>query len=281
MTVDSGPVLSNLGLDLEALERMALKCRRNIIDMVYRAQAGHPGGSLSVIDLLVALYGTQLRVSTSDRSHPDRDRLILSKGHASPAMYAVLAARGTISEKDLESYRLFGGICQGHVDSSWTPGVDFSAGSLGMGLSFGIGCALAARMDGSDREVWVILGDGECQEGEVWEAAMAAAHHQLGNLNMIVDRNRIQNDDHIDRQMRLGNLAAKWESFGWSVIEIDGHDMAEVVDSLHWSREIGRPTAIIAHTVKGKGVSFMEDDPSFHGKAPNDSEYRKAMAELS
>jgi len=164
---------------------------------------------------------------------------------------------------------------------NWTPGVDFSAGSLGMGLSFGVGCALAARMDGSQRQIWSILGDGECQEGEIWEAAMSAVHHELENLHVIVDRNRIQNDDHIERQMRMGDLAAKWEAFGWAVVEINGHDMREIIDSLHWSQEIGRPTAIIAHTVKGKGVSFMEDDPSFHGKSPNDEEYRLAMEELS
>jgi len=281
MTVDTAPMLTTLNASREDLEKMALSCRRNIVDMVYRAKAGHPGGSLSVIDILVALYGTQLRVSPDAGSHPDRDRLILSKGHASPAMYAVLESRGFLTETDLESYRVFGGTCQGHVDMDWTNGVDFSAGSLGMGLSFGIGCAIAARMDESDRATWVILGDGECQEGEVWEAAMAAQHHNLTKLHVIVDRNRIQNDDHIDRQMRLGDLAAKWESFGWSVLEIDGHDMGELTDALHWCKEIDRPTAIIAHTVKGKGVSFMEDDPSFHGKAPNDEEYILAMEELS
>ena len=179
------------------------------------------------------------------------------------------------------SFRELGSVCQGHVDMKWTDGVDFSAGSLGMGLSFGIGCALAARMDNSDRNVWVMLGDGEIQEGEVWEAFMAADFHSIGNLKVIIDRNRIQNDDFVHLQMEVGDVVSKLESFGWDVIEIDGHSMVDVVRALDWanSHDSG-PVAIVANTVKGKGVSFMEDNPAFHGKAPDDEELRQALEEL-
>ena len=180
------------------------------------------------------------------------------------------------------SFRKMGSVCQGHVDMKWTDGVDFSAGSLGMGLSFGLGCALAARMDSSDRDVWVMVGDGETQEGQFWEAAMAADFHSVGRLNLIVDRNRIQNDDFVEVQMEVGDVAKKLSSFGWDVKEIDGHSMEEVVSAIEWSsNNIGSPTAIIAHTTKGKGVSFMENNPSFHGKAPTDEELRMSLEELS
>ena len=249
--------------------------------MVHRAQAGHPGGSLSEIDLMAALYSTSLRVRPDDPDWDDRDRFILSKGHASPGMYALLAERGFISHDDLHSYRVLGGICQGHVDMKWCPGVDFSAGSLGMGLSFGMGCALAARLEGSDRRAFVMLGDGEIQEGSVWEAAMAATHHELGNLKVILDRNRIQNDDFCLEQMRMFDIPAKWKAFGWNVMEIDGHDMTEIVDGIKFLDESNdAPSILIAHTVKGKGVSYMEDNPSFHGAAPNDEQFEIAMNEL-
>ncbi len=192
------------------LEEIARRCRVHIVNMVYRAQAGHPGGSLSEIDLLTALYSNQLRVRPDEPTWEDRDRFILSKGHASPGMYAILAESGFISVNDLDSYRVLGGICQGHVDMKWCPGVDFSAGSLGMGLSFGMGAAIAARLDESERQVYVMLGDGEIQEGSVWEAAMAAAHHELGNLKVILDKNRIQNDDFCDTQMRMFDIPSKW-----------------------------------------------------------------------
>ena len=252
-------------LSTTRLEAVARRCRRQILEMTTGARSGHPGGSLSVIDLLVALYGTRLRVDPVQPSWPDRDRLVLSKGHASPALYAVLAASGFLSVADLEGFRQLGQTCQGHVDAAWTPGVDFSGGSLGMGLSFGIGCALAARLDGSARTIFVVLGDGEVQEGEVWEAAMAATHFTLGNLKAILDRNRIQNDDFCDNQMRMGDLPAKWRAFGWAVKEIDGHRMDDILDGLAWldSVEDG-PAILIAATVKGKGVSFMEMPRSLH-----------------
>ncbi len=263
------------------LEELARRCRIEIVKMVHRAQAGHPGGSLSEIDLMAALYSTSLRVRPDDPDWEDRDRFILSKGHASPGMYALLAEKGFISHDDLHSYRVLGGICQGHVDMKWCPGVDFSAGSLGMGLSFGMGCALAARLEGSDRRAFVMLGDGEIQEGSVWEAAMAATHHELGNLKVILDRNRIQNDDFCLEQMRMFDIPAKWKAFGWNVMEIDGHDMVEIVDGIKFLDESNdAPSILIAHTVKGKGVSYMEDNPSFHGAAPNDEQFEIAMNEL-
>ena len=271
-----------MGLDLDALEDMARRCRINIVRMTHAANSGHPGGSLSAIDILAALYGTQMRIDPEDANWSDRDRFIMSKGHASPAVYSILNEIGYISEDDMMSFRELGSVCQGHVDMKWTDGVDFSAGSLGMGLSFGLGCALAARLDESDRNVWVMLGDGEIQEGEVWEAFMAADFHSLGNLKVIIDRNRIQNDDFVHLQMEVGDVAAKISSFGWDVKEIDGHSMQEVVDALEWAESNkSRPVAIVAKTVKGKGVSFMEDNPAFHGKAPNDEELAIALGELS
>ena len=263
------------------LEELARKCRVEIVKMVHRAQAGHPGGSLSEIDLLAALYANYLRAKPSDPDWEDRDRFILSKGHASPGMYAILAEMNFITKQDLESYRVLGGVCQGHVDMKWCPGVDFSAGSLGMGLSFGMGCAIAGRLSKSERNVFVMLGDGEIQEGSVWEAAMAAKHHELGNLKVILDCNRIQNDDFCDTQMRMFDIPAKWQSFGWDVKEIDGHNMDEIVAGLDFLVDNdSNPAILIAHTVKGKGVSYMEDNPAFHGAAPNDEQFSIAMAEL-
>ena len=263
------------------LEELARKCRVEIVKMVYRAQAGHPGGSLSEIDLLSALYANYLRAKPSEPDWEDRDRFILSKGHASPGMYAILAEMNFITKQDLESYRVLGGVCQGHVDMKWCPGVDFSAGSLGMGLSFGMGCAIAGRLSNSERNVFVMLGDGEIQEGSVWEAAMAAKHHELGNLKVILDCNRIQNDDFCETQMRMFDIPAKWQSFGWDVKEIDGHNMEEIVAGLDFLvANDSNPAILIAHTVKGKGVSYMEDNPAFHGAAPNDEQFSIAMAEL-
>jgi transketolase len=271
----------NITASISELEELARRCRIEIVKMVHRAQAGHPGGSLSEIDLIAALYSTSLRVRPDEPDWEDRDRFILSKGHASPGMYALLAEKGFIQHSDLHSYRVLGGVCQGHVDMKWCPGVDFSAGSLGMGLSFGMGCALAARIAGSERRAFVMLGDGEIQEGSIWEAAMAAAHHELGNLKVILDRNRIQNDDFCLEQMRMFDIPAKWRAFGWNVMEIDGHDMNEIVEGIKFlDRSNDAPSILIAHTIKGKGVSYMEDNPSFHGAAPNDEQFALAMQEL-
>jgi transketolase len=270
-----------MSLSIIELEELARKCRVEIVKMVYRAQAGHPGGSLSEIDLISALYANYMRIKPDEPNWEDRDRFILSKGHASPGMYAILAEMGFITKEDLHSYRVLGGVCQGHVDMKWCPGVDFSAGSLGMGLSFGMGCSIAARLDGSNRNVFVMVGDGEIQEGSVWEAAMAAKHHELGNLKVILDRNRIQNDDFCESQMRMFDIPAKWKSFGWEVMEIDGHNTEEVVKGLDFLVSTNNnPAILIAHTIKGKGVSYMEDNPAFHGAAPDDEQFRVAMEEL-
>ena len=271
-----------MGLTIAELEEMSRRCRVNIVKMTHRAAAGHPGGSLSAIDLIAALYGTQLRIDPSNADWDDRDRFIMSKGHASPAVYSILHEVGYLSEDDLMGFRSMGSVCQGHVDMKWTDGVDFSAGSLGMGLSFGLGCSLAATMDGSERNIWVMVGDGELQEGQVWESVMAAEFHSAGNLKLIVDRNGIQNDDFVNVQMEVGDVPSKFASFGWEVKEINGHSFEEILEAMDWATGIHHsPCAIIANTVKGKGVSYMEDNPAFHGKAPNDDELRMALEELS
>ena len=269
-------------MEVAELEEMALRCRINIIRMVHKAQSGHPGGSLSAIDVIVGLYGTVLNIKPSNPNWEDRDRFIMSKGHASPAVYSILNEFGIISEQDFMSFRKLGSVCQGHVDMKWTDGVDFSAGSLGMGLSFGLGCSFAAKLDNSNRRIWVMIGDGETQEGQLWEAIMAADFHSSNNLKLIVDRNGIQNDDFVNKQMEVGDLKSKIESFGWDVMEIDGHNMTEICDAINWANNGNKkPMAIIANTIKGKGVSYMENNPAFHGKAPNDEEYQIAMEELS
>ncbi len=271
-----------MGLDIKQLEVMAKRCRRNIVRMVYGIGAGHPGGSLSAIDMLTALYGHRLRVNQNEPAWSDRDRFIMSKGHASPGVYSILHERGFITEDDMWSFRKLGGSCQGHVDMKWCPGVDFSAGSLGMGLSFGIGCAIAANLDSSSRTSWVMLGDGELQEGQVWEGVMSAVHHELGNLKVIVDRNGIQNDDFCESQMRMFDVSEKFASFGWAVMEIDGHDMQQVVDAIDWADNVtDGPACIVMHTVKGKGVSYMENNPKFHGASPDEEQFNLAMEELS
>ncbi len=269
-------------MSLDQLIEMSRNCRIDILRMTHAAGAGHPGGSLSAIDAMVALYGRVLRFDPDNTEWEDRDRFVMSKGHASPAMYSLLHQFGILDESEIMSFRRMGSPCQGHVDMSWTDGVDFSAGSLGMGISFGLGCAIAARMDGSDRKVWVMIGDGETQEGQVWEAAMAASFHNATNLKVIVDRNRIQNDDFVDLQMEIGDIAGKFNSFDWNTRELDGHDMGELVDAIEWAnQESSGPVALIAHTTKGKGISFMENNPAFHGKAPDDEELSKALEELS
>ena len=271
-----------MGLGISDLEAMAKRCRRNIVRMVYGIGAGHPGGSLSAIDMLTGLYGHRLRVDTDNPTWKDRDRFIMSKGHASPGVYSILHERGFLDEDELWTFRKLGGSCQGHVDMKWCPGVDFSAGSLGMGLSFGIGCSIAAKLDGSNRTSWVMLGDGELQEGQIWEGVMAAVHHEIDNLTVIVDRNGIQNDDFCESQMRMFDVSEKFASFGWAVMEIDGHDMNQVVEAIDWADQVeGGPACIVMHTVKGKGVSYMENNPKFHGAAPNEEQFNLAMEELS
>ena len=267
--------------DVGKLESIARESRRNILKMIFTANSGHPGGSLSEIDILTALYFDVMRVDPENPQWEARDRFILSKAHACPGLYATLARRGFFPEEELSTFRRINSRLQGHAHIM-TPGVEMSAGSLGQGLSFGVGCALAARTDGLSHRVYVMLGDGECDEGQIWEAAMSAAHYRLDNLTAIVDRNRIQNDRFTDDVMKLEPLADKWRAFGWRVFEIDGHDIRDIVDTLHHaSRTRAQPSVIVAKTVKGKGVSFMENNPAFHGAAPSKDEYEKAMLELA
>ena len=266
--------------DIPQLQAIARDLRRKIVKMTHLAGSGHPGGSLSAVELLTALYFRVLRHNPRDPRWPDRDRFVLSKGHACPVLYATLAACGYFPEEELWSFRKLNSRLQGHAHVM-VPGVEMSAGSLGQGLSFGIGAALAARLDRRPSHVYVLLGDGECDEGQVWEAAMAAAHYRLSNLTAIVDRNRIQNDRLTAEAMELEPLADKWRAFGWHVMEIDGHDLRQVLAAIEEAKATrGRPTVIIARTVKGKGVSFMENNPDFHGRAPSREEYERAMAEL-
>jgi transketolase len=265
----------------DELQAMARELRRDIVQTIFTAGSGHPGGSLSELDILVALYFRVMRHDPANPQWPDRDRFILSKGHASSGLYAVLARAGYFPKEELSTFRKLNSRLQGHAHPM-TPGVEMNSGSLGMGLSFALGCALAARLDHKDYLVYVLLGDGECDEGQVWEAAMAAAHHKATNLIAFVDRNRIQNDRFTDDVMSLEPLAQKWRSFGWRVLETDGHDFGAVLAAIDKARRRRtRPTVIIAHTVKGKGVSFMENNPAFHGRAPNRQEFEQAMKELA
>ena len=268
------------GAEIERLVGIARESRRNIIKMIFKAGSGHPGGSLSEIDILTALYFSVMRVDPANPKWDGRDRFILSKAHACPGLYATLAARGFFPEEELLTFRKINSRLQGHAHVM-TPGVEMSGGSLGQGLSFGVGCALAARLDGLGHRVFVMLGDGECDEGQVWEAAMSASHYGLDNLVAIVDRNRIQNDRFTDEVMKLEPLGDKWGAFGWRVLEIDGHDMGEILEGLKAAVSVeGQPTVVIARTVKGKGVSFMENNPAFHGAGPSEEEFEKALAEL-
>jgi len=250
--------------------------------MTHKAQSGHPGGSMSMAELLVALYATRLRVDPRDPKRPDRDRFILSKGHTCPGLYAVLAERGFFSKDEYRGLRRAGHMLQGHTDHR-IPGVDMSAGSLGMGLGFGNGVALAARLKGWDTRVWVMLGDGECQEGSVWESAMTTPFRKLDNLTCIVDYNQIQIDGFVKDVKDLEPFADKWRAFGWDVRSIDGHDFRQILDAYDYADSrvgSGKPVLILAHTAKGHGVSFTRLKADYHGRALTDDEMRRALPEL-
>lgn len=281
MATRSNVPSTNEGHTNEELEGIARELRRDAIETIYQAGSGHPGGSLSEMDILVALYFDVLRHDPANPNWPDRDRFILSKGHACPGLYAVLAKRGYFPREELWSFRKTGAMLQGHAHPG-TPGVEMNSGSLGQGLSFAVGAALAARLSNKRYKVYALLGDGECDEGQVWEAAMSASHYRLGNLIAIVDRNRIQNDRFTDDVMRLEPLASKWRAFGWRVLEVDGHSIGKIRDTLRQAgRTRNRPTLVLARTIKGRGVSMMENNPDFHGRAPNKEEYEQAMKELA
>ncbi len=269
-------------VSIDELKTIAKRIRRHIVEMVYEAQSGHPGGSLSAVELGVALYWNHLRCDPANPDDPDRDRFILSKGHATPFYYAVLAERGFFSTELLKGFRKLGSPLQGHPSMQALPGIEMSGGSLGQGLSFAIGHALAGRLEGRQFRCWVLLGDGELNEGQVWEAAMAVPHFGLGDrVIAMVDRNGIQNDGFADRIMRT-HPREMFEGFGWKVIECDGHDMAAVDAALgEAERADERPRVVVAHTVKGKGVAFMENNPGFHGKAPTREQLEQALAQIA
>ncbi|HYS18367.1 MAG TPA: transketolase [Candidatus Binatia bacterium] len=268
------------------LEAIARECRVQILRMLAHAGSGHPGGSLSVIDILVTLFFGRLRHDPKRPDWPDRDRVVLSKGHAVPALYSVLAKAGYFPEKWLITLRKLGSPLQGHPDRTALPGIEAATGSLGQGLSISLGLALGLKLAGSTARVYCVLGDGEIQEGQVWEAAMSAPKlgqpdHALDNLVVILDYNKIQLDNFVKKVLDLEPVVAKWQSFGWPVVEIDGHDVAQIAKALDQAEATrGTPTFVVAHTVKGKGVSFMENDPEWHGKAPKPAEAIAAIREV-
>ena len=263
------------------LRRTANEIRKESLIMIHRAQSGHPGGSLSEADILAALYFYKLRINPKNPNWEDRDRFVLSKGHASPGYYAALAIRGFFPKKELESYRKINGLLQGHPELK-TPGVDYAGGSLGQGVPVANGMALAGKLDKKNYKVYALIGDGESQEGVVWEASMAAAFYKLDNLVYILDKNQVQQTGATKEVMDIGDAASKWKSFGFHVMEIDGHNMGQIIGALDQADKFkGKPTMIIANTIKGKGVSFMELNHKFHGKAPNDEEFKQAMEELN
>ncbi len=257
----------------------AKRIRRNIIKMIAASGSGHPGGSLSIVDILCVLYFSEMRYDPKNPLWENRDRLILSKGHAAPALYATLAEAGFFPEEELLTLRKLGSRCQGHT-TRMLPGVEVCSGSLGQGMSVANGMALAARLDKKDRRIYVIIGDGETQEGQIWEAAMASAHYKLDNLTVFLDRNGLQIDGTTEDVMAIEPVADKWRAFGWHVIEINGHDYGEVKSAITESKIAKKPVVIVAHTVKGKGVSFMENAVEFHGKAPTPEEAEKALKEI-
>ncbi len=266
--------------DAELLDK-AKTIRRHIVEMVGKAGSGHPGGSLSAVEIVTALYFRALRHNPKNPQWADRDRFILSKGHAAPVLYAALAECDYMPVEELSTLRQLDSRLQGHTDMTTVPGVEMSAGSLGQGLSFSVGVALAGRLDKRNYWVYTLLGDGECDEGQVWEAAMAAAHYKLDRMIAFVDYNKLQIDGWNKDVMNLEPFTDKWRAFGWYVIEIDGNDFGQVFSAIDSAKKVSnQPKMIIAHTVKGKGVSYMENNVDFHGKAPNEEEIKKALKEL-
>ena len=260
------------------LQEKARLLRVHIVKALHKSQSGHTGGSLSAIDMVAALYFHTMKHNPADPSWPERDRFVLCKGHAAPALYVALAEAGYFPKEDLMTLRRLGSHLQGHPDSKQTPGVEVCTGSLGQGLSMANGMALGLRLDGSASRVYALLGDGELQEGQVWEAAMAAGHYKLDNLCALVDVNRLQIDGEVAKVMDVEPVTDKFRAFGWNVIDIDGHDMGAIIAALDQAAgATGKPTAIVARTVKGKGVSFFENKASYHGVAPSDEELPKAM----
>lgn len=265
----------------EALANIANDIRMGVIEQVYEAGSGHPGGSLSCSDILAVLYFNQMNIDPKQPDAPARDRFVLSKGHCAPALYATLARKGYFDKEILKGFRKVESNLQGHPDMKKIPGVDMTTGSLGQGISAAVGMALGSKMDSAGCRVYCLVGDGEIEEGQVWEAAMSASKNKLDNLCIIVDHNKLQIDGTVEEVAGLVDIKAKFESFGFYCLEIDGHDIEEIVHSFDTARQKkGMPTAIIANTIKGKGVSFMENQVDWHGKAPNQEQYEEAINEL-
>jgi transketolase len=268
--------------DVTELQQISTKIRRDIVDMITEAKSGHPGGSLSAVEILAVLYWDVMRHDPKNPTWADRDRFILGKGHAAPVLYSAMAEQGYTPVETLNTLRRLGSIYQGHPDRRFIPALEASTGSLGQGLSVGLGMALAARLDASPARIYVMLGDGEIQEGQIWEAAMFGSFHKVDNIVAIVDYNKIQLDGFVKDIMDLEPLADKWRAFGWHAIELDGHNIPAIQAAFAEAAATkGKPTVLIAHTVKGKGVSFMENNPKYHGVAPTKEEREKAFQELA
>ena len=269
-------------MEIKELQKIAKDLRRDIIEMIYRAKSGHPGGSLSIADIMAVLYWNEMNIDPANPKMENRDRFVLSKGHAAPALYASLIEKGYASKDLIPTLRRWHSPLQGHPDMKKLPGIEISTGSLGQGLSVANGMALNAKIFDENYRTYVVLGDGEIQEGQIWEAAMTAAHYKLDNLCAFLDSNNLQIDGNVTEIKGVEPLDKKWEAFGWNVIKIDGHDFEQILSALDKAKECkGKPTMIIAKTIKGKGVSFMENVCGFHGVAPTVEELEKALAELA
>lgn len=269
-------------LSVNELKNIAIKMRKTILTMIYKAQSGHPGGSLSAADIMTALYFHAMDVDPANPGYEDRDRFVLSKGHVCPALYSALILKGFLPEEAVNTLRKQGSLLQGHPDMKRCPGIEISTGSLGQGISCAVGMAIAAKRDGRPSMVYTLVGDGECNEGQVWEAAQSANKYGLDNFVVIVDNNGLQNDGFAKDIMPTADLCAKFASFGFDAVRINGHEMQEIVDALDTARadRNGKPKCIVCNTVKGRGVSFMENVAKWHGVAPNDEEYAQAVREV-
>ena len=267
--------------NIKSLQKKATELRKDIVTMICKSKSGHPGGSLSVIDILTALYYDVMDVDATNPKKEDRDRFVLSKGHAAPALYAVLADKGYIPKEALGTLRQFGSILQGHPDMKKVPGVEISTGSLGQGLSVANGMALGLKLQNKKNRVYVAMGDGELQEGQVWEAAMTSAQYKLDNLTAFVDYNNLQIDGNVNEIMDVASIEDKFKAFGWHVVSIDGHDFEQILKAIELAKSVEtKPTMIVANTIKGKGVDFMENVCGFHGVAPTEDETKKAIEQL-
>ena len=267
--------------DHKGLKEIARNIRKDIVSMIHTSKSGHPGGSLSSVEILTALYFDEMNIDTNNCKMEDRDRFVLSKGHAAPVLYATLANKGYFDREELNGLRKINRMLQGHPDMKGTPGVEMSTGSLGQGFSVACGMAMASKLDNAPWRVYALLGDGEVQEGIVWEAAMSAAHYKLDNMVAFLDYNGLQIDGKTEDVMNIGSIVDKFKAFGWNVIEIDGHDFDQIFAALDMAKEtVGKPTMVIAKTIKGKGVSFMENEAGWHGAAPSDSDLERALLDL-